>query len=116
MAIREGLYLASEHKFQCFVLESDCAAAISSVNVKDELRIDLDNVLNDIRSLMKTSECRGLNFVPREANTKAHWLAKQTLIYKTSTGWNRRNVNGTRLSHSVLFPGSSMLAVAPISL
>lgn len=36
LAIHEGLYVASEPKFQYFVQESDCIAAISSVNVEKD--------------------------------------------------------------------------------
>ncbi|KAK1362428.1 hypothetical protein POM88_046902 [Heracleum sosnowskyi] len=66
-AIREGLYLASKRKFQNFMLESDCVAAISLINVKQDSCTDLDNMISDIKDNLKT--CRGLKFVPREANS-----------------------------------------------
>ncbi|KAL8090589.1 hypothetical protein AgCh_039875 [Apium graveolens] len=50
----KGLCLASNQKLQCFVVESDCAVAISLVKNEENSCTDLDNVIIDIRSMMKT--------------------------------------------------------------
>ena len=84
LAIKEGLLLGAElvagrQSEPSFWVESDCLQAVSEVSRPEVACSDREATVLSLKVLMADLSCKGVKFVPREANRLAHSVAKSTL-------------------------------------
>ncbi|KAL5864846.1 hypothetical protein ACOSQ3_002360 [Xanthoceras sorbifolium] len=69
------------------VVESDCLHLVHAINSSSVMLSDLGIVLHDIWNLLASSPGHCVQFVPRQANSVAHGLAKFACSLSLNMFW-----------------------------
>ena len=86
LAIREGLWFTSHNGFQVPVIESDCLLAVQAINSNSPTS-SLDSVLVDIKAALVELGDGTCCHIPRQRNTAAHTLARESLVIGSDMCW-----------------------------
>ncbi|OMO61937.1 hypothetical protein CCACVL1_23137 [Corchorus capsularis] len=77
IAVKNGLQLAKQMRIPKIVVETNSQVLVQSVERSDDGHWEIDNIVHDIRSLMKYFEDCRIRWIARSANKAADWLSQQ---------------------------------------
>ena len=88
MAIKQGVKLEVEQRYQKVIIESDAKVVVERINGREKNRYWRTAIIEeDIKELLRNVKEVKVNFVTRNSNTEAHKIAQKTIKRMCPLGW-----------------------------